>query len=297
MQEESSPMCEQNRNESRQWCYRLLLGVFLALSGSLHHARAEDRIRPWVKLFQPSVGSPTGLRSRSNLESNPSDKAHLTLSSGSPIVLDDLHSEAAVSARAKQDLSEAARGHELSVEPGTAPLLPADAPAWISAPPDFSQDIHHLVVGSLLAENPEDVDALLDEPLVAAVKQYIDGHLVNQLGAAARLRPAIRADYIRKNMIDAPEGFVARLNSTDTPMFQKWVVVSVTPEQREQIKLWHREALQRMRIAPLGVGLFGLLGAVGLTHVVLRTLSSGLTTSKTTPHTHSGIPLAEMKKQ
>ncbi len=53
-------------------------------------------------------------------------------------------------------------------------------------------------------------------------------------------------------------------------MYQKWVTVRITPEQRELFKQWHREAMQRKRLGPLGVGLVSLLAVVSLSHMVLH---------------------------
>ncbi len=159
---------------------------------------------------------------------------------------------------------------ELSVEPGTLPMLPADRPAWIGAPSDFSQSVHRLYVGSQVTDNQQDIDLLLDGPLVATLGDYIDHHLLGIEGASLDLEHQVDANYIRKNLIDAPEGFLAKLNTGGPPMYQKWVTVSITPVQREQIQQWYREAVQRKRIAPVGLGLLGVIGFIGLSHLALR---------------------------
>jgi hypothetical protein len=159
---------------------------------------------------------------------------------------------------------------ELSVEPGTLPLLPADRPAWIGAPADFSQSVHRLYVGSQVTDSQQDIDLLLEVPLVVAVGDYIDRQLIGIDGAALDLRQQVDADYIRKNLIDDPDGFLAKLNAGGAPMYQKWVTVSITPAQREQIQQWYREAVQRKRLAPVGLGLLGVIGFVGISHLALR---------------------------
>ncbi|MCA9181119.1 MAG: hypothetical protein KDA51_06685, partial [Planctomycetales bacterium] len=160
--------------------------------------------------------------------------------------------------------------HELSVEPGTPQLLPDDAPAWVGSLPDLTDDVHRLFVGGHIAESVSEAAEGLDTPLVAAVNQYIDAHLLKRKGAARSLAGKITADYIWKNLVDERTGYTARLNTPGQPMFQKWVTVSITPEQRSAILRWDREALQRERLAPIGLGLASLLGGVGLLHLILR---------------------------
>ncbi|MCC7337051.1 MAG: hypothetical protein IT422_18320 [Pirellulaceae bacterium] len=167
----------------------------------------------------------------------------------------------------KEGLEE---NHELSVEPGTPQMLPDDAPAWVGSLPDLTDDDHRLFVGGHIAESASEAAEGLDTPLVAAVNQYIDAHLLQRKGAARSLSGKITADYIWKNLIDERTGYTARLNTPGQPMFQKWVTVSITPEQRAAILRWDREALQRERLAPIGLGLVSLLGGVGLLHLILR---------------------------
>ncbi len=159
---------------------------------------------------------------------------------------------------------------ELSVEPRTSQLLPDDAPAWVGSLPDLTDDVHRLFVGGHIAESPSEAAEGIDTPLVAAVNQYIDTHLLEREGAARALTGKVTADYIWKNLVDERTGYTARLNTPGQPMFQKWVTVSITPEQRAAILRWDREALQRDRLAPIGLGLVSLLGSVGLLHLILR---------------------------
>ncbi len=156
----------------------------------------------------------------------------------------------------------------LSVEPGMRPLLPADRPAWVGAPPDLSSHQHFLYVGSIPVSNEAEAEAALDESLVAAVHTYVDDEVTQRVGSAQDM--PIEVDYIRKNLIDDSSGYMAELTTSEGPMYQKWVTVRITPEQREQFRAWHKQAVQRERLAPLGTVLFLLIGAVGLTHVVLR---------------------------
>ncbi len=156
----------------------------------------------------------------------------------------------------------------LSVEPGLRPILPADRPAWVGSAPDYTSAQHHLYVGSLPTSDESDADEALDAPLIAAVRNYIDQEVVNEHSASSRM--PIDAEFIRRNLIDDPSGYMCELSTGQGPMFQKWVTVRVTPEQREQFAQWHTEATQRKRLTPLGLGLVSALALVSLSHMVLR---------------------------
>ncbi len=164
---------------------------------------------------------------------------------------------------------------QLSIEPGSQPMLPVDAPAWIGAAPDFSEEYHRLHVAGQIAETEEEAAEVLDEPLVAAVSDYIDTQVLDRPGASGAFRSKLTADFIWKNLIDVPEGYVARLNTAGVPMYQKWVTVSITPEQREIFRNWDREAIQRRRLAPIGLGMVGLLSCVSLFRLVLKVRAAG----------------------
>ncbi len=156
----------------------------------------------------------------------------------------------------------------LSVEPGVGPILPRDRPAWVGAAADYSSSQHYLYVGSLPTSEESEADEALDEPLLAAVRNYIDQEVVNE--QAAGFHMPVDSDFIRKNLIDDPKGYVCELSTSQGPMYQKWVAVRVTPEQREVFKRWHVEAAQRKRLQPLVVGLVSLLALVSASHLVLR---------------------------
>lgn len=180
---------------------------------------------------------------------------------------------------------------ELSVEPSSPPLLPADAPAWVGAPANTSGDMHYLYVCGQIADSESEAAELIDDELVVAVCNYVDHVLLDtsangrnrwelsrDLDAADRLtgraaeflRKKVNPDFIWKNMVDDPTGYMARLNTSGIPMFQKWVTVSITPEQRAMILRWDREATQSARLAPVGVGVLGLLGSVALAHLIIK---------------------------
>lgn len=164
--------------------------------------------------------------------------------------------------------------HELSVEPSTLPLLPDDAPAWVGSLPNLTRDVQHLYVGGHIAESESEAAEGLDKPLVEAVRRYVEEDLLRIAGTGDALAGKLTADYVWKNLIDQRSGYVAKLNTPGQPMYQKWVTVSITPEQRAEIRHWHREAVQRERLAPIGLGVTCMLGCVGLMHLILRRKSS-----------------------
>lgn len=162
----------------------------------------------------------------------------------------------------------AAEIRNLTVEPDSRPLLPEDRPAWVGAPADTNGRNHLLFVGSFPTLHERDADDSLEEPLVAAVHKYIDEHVTHQAGSSWQL--PVDAEFIRKNLIDDKDGYQCELSTSEGPMYQKWVVVRITPEQRSQFHKWHIEASQRNRLGPLGFGVAAAMALVGLTHVVLR---------------------------
>ena len=160
--------------------------------------------------------------------------------------------------------------HELSIEPATLDLLPEDAPAWVGRLPDLSQDVHRLFVGGQIAESENEAAAGLDAPLIRAVRKYVEEDLLRDSGTSQALAEKITSDYVWLNLIDHRSGYVAKLNTPGQAMYQKWVTVSITPEQRGEIQRWHREAVQLQRLAPIGVGFTSMLACVGLLHLLLR---------------------------
>lgn len=168
--------------------------------------------------------------------------------------------------------SQAETVRTLSVEPRTRPLLPANSPAWITAAPDYSSAIHRIPIGSLPTSRADETEGGLDEPLLAALYEYVDTQVVQQPGASQKLHSQLSVNYIRRNLIEDPAGYTAELTTSNGPLYQKWVMLSVTAEQRSQLKKWHREAVQRERLAPLGLGVVATIGFIGLLHVLLRQL-------------------------
>ncbi len=156
----------------------------------------------------------------------------------------------------------------LSVEPAKS-LLPEDRPNWITLEPDYATDTHRFVVSSIPTTHESDVDANLDAPLEEAVRSYV----AEQFGddrAGTLLSSRLSSAFVRANLIDDKKSYTAELTTTSGGMFQKWVMVEVTKEQREELQTWYREQMQRERILPLGLGVAGLLGMVGLLNMVFR---------------------------
>ncbi len=181
--------------------------------------------------------------------------------------LQSLSSSLDAVAEAKRNAEETIR--TLSVEPGIRPLLPADRPTWVGAPTDVSGKNHWLSVGSIPTLHERDADSSLDEPLVEAVRSYIDEYVTHSMASSFSM--PIDAEFIRRNMIDDHAGYVCELGTKHGALWQKWVRVRITPEQREMFKQWHTEEVQRNRLGPL-VGIVTLgLSFVGLTHLLLRT--------------------------
>lgn len=157
---------------------------------------------------------------------------------------------------------------QLSVEPGTSPVLPKDRPAWIGAEPDFTTDVHRLYVASSAVSDRDEADSALNIPLIASMREYLDDKVFGELGASSDVN--LTADYIRKNMVEQDSSVVLELNTGSDPMYQKWVTVEITPEQRQHLSMQRQQSMQIDRLAPLGAGLAGLLGLVGITHMLFR---------------------------
>jgi hypothetical protein len=156
----------------------------------------------------------------------------------------------------------------LSVGP-VRPLIPEDRPNWIMLEPDYSADIHRFVVSSIPTTRESDVDANLDAPLEEALRSYVAEQFTDDR-AGEMLTGRLSAAFIRTNLVDDQLSYTAELSTTSGGMFQKWVMVEVSGEQREQLQTWYREQVQRERILPLGLGVAGLLSVVGLLNVVFR---------------------------
>lgn len=160
---------------------------------------------------------------------------------------------------------------ELSVEPvlETRPMLPADRPAWVGAPNDTSERVHRLYVASFTTAARDEVEAdeMLDDPLVAAVRRYLDESLFPGEGA---MDLHITPEFVRSNFLDNSTSYVAAMSTQSGTEYQKWVVLKVTPEQREYLADLLREHKQRQRMAVLGVGLVGVLGLTALANLAFN---------------------------
>ena len=160
----------------------------------------------------------------------------------------------------------------LSVEPSNS-LLPADRPSWIGSEPDFKSSTHRFVVASIPTVREDEVDVNLDASLVEA----LSGYAVEQLGddrAGHLLASHLSSAFIRTNYVDDKTSYTAELSTTGGSMYQKWVMVEISPEQQELLKTWYQERIQRERIVPLAVAFVGLLGLVGITNIWFRRSAS-----------------------
>jgi hypothetical protein len=160
---------------------------------------------------------------------------------------------------------------ELSVAPGKT-LLPDDRPNWITLEPDYSTDTHRLVVSSIPTARRDDTESNLDAPLEEALRNYVCEQFDDE-HAGRLLENRLSAAFIRTNLIDDKLSYTAELSTSGGEMYQKWVMVEVTKEQRQQLQTWYREQVQRERILPLGVGVVGLLGLIGLLNLGFRKVS------------------------
>lgn len=158
---------------------------------------------------------------------------------------------------------------ELSVEPilETRPKLPADRPAWVGAANDTSERVHRLYVASFTADKREAVEAddMLDEPMVSAVRRYLDETVFPGEGA---LKLPITPEFIRQNLLDKSTSYVATMTTQSGTEYQKWVVLQVTPEQRDYLGGLLREHKQLERMTMLGVSLFGMLALTWLANLL-----------------------------
>ncbi len=157
--------------------------------------------------------------------------------------------------------------HPLSVEPSIQ-MLPKDRPSWIDAEPETGTDIHRFVVASIPTALKSELDSNLDATLEAALKAYASQQFSPDAGEL--LRERLTAAFIRTNLIDENKTYIGEMRTGEGPLFQKWVMVEVTPKQRDQMRHWHSEQLQRQRVLPLGLGLAGLFTVIALTHLALR---------------------------
>ncbi|MBX3420802.1 MAG: hypothetical protein KF752_04515 [Pirellulaceae bacterium] len=166
------------------------------------------------------------------------------------------------------EASPAGPAHPLSVEPGSA-LLPKDRPDWTNAAADYQSEIHHFVVQSIPTTLEDELDASLNAALEAAMREYVV-QLTSNSQAAQILSSHLSADFIRKNLLRDGHEYVAQIQTSSGPLFQKWVMVDVTPEQRRQLALWLNQQRQGERIWRLGLAVGGLLSLLGLSHLWLR---------------------------
>lgn len=163
--------------------------------------------------------------------------------------------------------ADVAQVRELSVAPDVKPLLPLDRPAWVGAAPDLSTNTHRLFVGSDATVKPEETETALDDALVASVNGYIDEYVLKN-GGAEKLR--LKPDYIRNKLVDRSTDYLAEWNTSQGPMYQKWVVVQISPENRSQFLEQYRQVEQVHRLVALGIGVTGLLTLTGAANLAFN---------------------------
>ena len=282
-------------NSSLQKLLFFALGLTLGLAGSTTSSRAGDRDddQPALRASLPDEGQPPAPRvenavvEQAPIETATVDKATVdkatvdrattveTTSPGAEVTssaqVEKLPEAASTQAAAVQAEATPDEIRELSVEPvlEKRPMLPADRPAWVAAPNDTSERVHRLFVASFNTNTREEAetDDALDEPMVAAVKRYLDETVFPGQGA---LELPITADFIRQNLLDKSTSYVAAMTTQSGTEYQKWVVLQVTPEQRDYFADRLREHKQRERMAMLGVTLAGVLGLTGLANLAFN---------------------------
>ncbi len=163
---------------------------------------------------------------------------------------------------------DSAEVHPLSVEPSRQ-LLPRDRPEWISAQPDYQSDVHQFVVASIPTSDQSEVEASLDAAVVEHVDAYLRELFSQASGAGVDLEQ-LPSEFIRTNSIDDSKSYLTPIETAAGPLYQKWVMVQVTPEQRAYLRGWYGQQIQRKRLVPLGIGLITLLTCIGLSSLFLK---------------------------
>ncbi len=146
---------------------------------------------------------------------------------------------------------------ELSVEPETQPWLPENRPAWVGAPVDTSTSNHRIYVGSFPVSNEAELDEALDQPMVAAVYAYLSEHVFEGENAN---RLKLTSEFIRQNLVDPSAEFVSERATREGLVYQKWVALVVSPEQRAHFQKEMNSLIQRDRMTGLGLGVLGFWG-------------------------------------
>lgn len=196
---------------------------------------------------------------------------------------DDSSSEFGAIAEVMEDsqLSAEPDSHPLSVEPSSH-LLPKDRPAWISSEPDLDSPVHRFVVQSIPTSVESEVESNLDAPLEESLQAYVDSLFGND-HAGRQMRERLSASFIRKNLLEESKSYVAELQTAVGPVYQKWVMVEVSPKQREQLSLWYAQYQQRQRLTPIGLIALSLISLVAVSHLILRRRCAQIASKATAP--------------
>jgi hypothetical protein len=234
------------------WIYRFS-GPWLTIAGVLMFGLAPDsRLSASVVTDDPVVTTSTSTGSSPEIEIGPAAEVE----EDSQMIVD------------APPPALPPESHTLSVEPSSQ-LLPKDRPAWIGSEPDLESSTHQFVVQSIPTSLKDEVESNLDAPLEESMQGYLNSMLGDNR-AGELLRDRIDASFIRRNLLEEAKSYVAELQTAVGPVYQKWVMVEISPKQREQFRLWYNQHQQRQRLAPLGLAIAGLISLVGMSHLVLR---------------------------
>ena len=263
--------------QSLRWLGASALGLSLALIPHLAHSQESDELVTAIKSAfsedesQPAAPAVDKQQQENELAASDDQPPAVAAEVVAESDIAASHSEPqpAQQPSASAEATEPATQRELSVPPLAQPYYPEDMPAWTKAPAGYENDQYVVAVGSIPTVEKEDADDALDEQLLASLYRFIDDQLIEP-GASWRVRDRVTVDYIRTNLIDDPLGYTVQLQTSSGPMYQKWVQLIVSKEQQQQLREWHREAIQRERIVPLGLGMVGLLTLVSGFHVLMR---------------------------
>lgn len=262
-------MCEINRPQARSKARQFLVGCLasLVLLSPLNLSMASGQISLSFALIIKAVVQPPAAEASTDSSSAEISKRPVSGADAVAAEVTELSPDVSA-AGASLDQPSAPLEKILSVGPVKS-LLPEDRPHWITLEPDYTTATHRLVVSSIPTAHESDIDANLDSPLEEALSNYV----VEQFGdlrAGKLLAHKLSAAFIRVNLLNDRKSYTAELSTSSGGMFQKWVMVEISAEQREQLQAWYREQVQRERVMPLGLGVAALLSGIGLLNMVFR---------------------------
>ncbi|MDZ4849835.1 MAG: hypothetical protein SGI77_11100 [Pirellulaceae bacterium] len=136
------------------------------------------------------------------------------------------------------------------------PLLPPDCPEWVAQPDNVAGSIHHIAVGTDLANSKEEARTKLDEAMLSGIRRYIDEHLSDNQSIAAKL-DKLNAEWIRKHLMDEDFQYDAEISRLGETYHQLWVQLKIGPDERDTLAQWIQglETFQRARAVGLAGGI------------------------------------------